>query len=144
MKNLTLAFNLAEDGCGEFSYRVNYNGFAGFASCFLEATMLKKAAADFAACPLPTDSAVCLEGGYFFDNSNELEEAHVQLSAHSSSELGGLALRINLAMPFDVGVSQYQTRLTCLLPITYEQLKDVSEIFGGLAAQHNTEYVLEI
>ena len=123
---------------------MDYNGFAGFGSCFLEAVKLKKAAADFAAYPLPSNSSACIEGGYFFDNSNELEQAHVHLSAHSSSELGGLALRINLATPFDVSVSQYQTRLTCLLPVTYGQLKDVAEIFGGLAAQHGAEYVLEI
>lgn len=144
MKNLTLAFNLAENGYGEFLVRVNYNGFAGIGSCFLEVATLVKAAADFALYPLPSDTPVCIEGGYFFDNSNELEQVHVQLSAHSSIELGGPALTINLAMPFDLGVSQYQSRLTCLLPITYEQLKDIAEVFGGLAARHSSEYVLEI
>lgn len=144
MNNLSLSFKRDDDNTAELFVSLNYNGFAGSGSCYVDIAAFAASAHRFALFPLPSDGSVCVEGGYFNEDMHGLKQTHVHVSARPSDALGNLALRIVLAMPVDAGISNFEANLICTIPATYEQLKNLAEAMIALASGYGDKYKIDL
>lgn len=144
MNSLVLKLTRRADNSAELHASLKYSGFEGFGSCFLDVADFDKRAQCFALFPLPGDGSVCVEGGYLQDDMSGLAETHLHISALPEGSLGKIALRIELATPDDRNISEFQAKLSCVIPATYEQLKNLSEAMIALANGHGDEYTIEL
>jgi len=63
MNSLNFRVEAAEDGTDELFLAVDYQGFSGSSSCYMDLSALREAARNFALYPIPADRNVRLEGG---------------------------------------------------------------------------------
>jgi hypothetical protein len=144
MNFLSLSFERDDDNTAELVVSVNYNRFTGSGSCYVDITAFTARAQRFALFPLPSDGSVCVEGGYFNEDMRGLKQTHLHISARPIDALGNLALHIVLAVPVDAGINSFEANLTCTIPVTYEQLKNLSEVMIALASSHGDNYQIDL
>lgn len=144
MNSLSISLKHFEDSSIELFVILNYRGFKGTGSCYLDSLDFSKRAQRFALFPLPIDGSVCIEGGYFNENMIGLKQTHLHVSARPTDVLGNLALNVKLATPVDLGVTNYEATLSCVIPMTYEKLKELAEAMAALANCHGDEYSIEL
>jgi hypothetical protein len=143
MNSLLLSLKRS-DSSAELFLSLKYNGFEGTGSCFLDVTDFLERAQRFALFPLPNDGSVCVEGGYFNEGMRGLKQTHLHISARPMDGLGNLALEIEVAVPVEMGMNGFQAKLTCAIPTTYEQLKQLSEAMIALGKNYGDEYRLDL
>lgn len=144
MNSLRFRMEYAEDGTGELFLTVEFQGYSGASSCYVDLVSLREAAKKFALYPIPTDRSVRVEGGYFTQDMTGLAQTHLHVSAFPADSLGKVGLSVSLAVPNDEGISTYKASLSCEFPVSYEQLKDISQGLVALAERHSDEYALHL
>lgn len=144
MNSLNFRMEAAEDGTGELFLAVDYQGFSGSSSCYVDLAALREAAKKFALYPIPADRSVRLEGGYFAPDMKPLAQTHLHVSAVPVDSVGNVRLSVSLAVPNDEGISTYMASLSCDFSVSYEQLKDLSQGLVALAERHRNEYSLAL
>jgi len=144
MNSLNFRMEAAEDRTGELFLAVDYQGFSGASSCYVDLTTLSEAAKKFALYPIPEDRSVRLAGGYFAPDVKSLVQTHLHVSAVPIDSVGNVGLSVSLAVPNDEGVSAYRASLSCDFSVSYEQLKDLSQGLIALAERQRNEYSLAL
>jgi hypothetical protein len=144
MNSLRFRMEYEEDGTGELFLAVEFQGFSGASSCYVDLLSLLEAAKRFALYPIPADQSVQIEGGYFAQDMKGLAQTHLHVSAFPADSLGNVGLRVSLAVPYDEGISAYKALLACELSVSYEQLKDLSQGLVALAERNSDEYSLSL
>ena len=144
MNALDLSLKHGDDNTAELFASLKYNGFEGEGSCFVDTVALAACAHRFALFPLPNDGSVCIEGGYFNQDMSELEQTHLHISAWPKDALGTLALQVKLAAPVDRDISDFEAKLSCVIPVSYEQLKNLAEAILALAERHSDEFMINL
>jgi hypothetical protein len=144
MNTLNLSLKRSDENSAELFVILKYEDFEGRGSCHIDIAALIVRAEKFALFPLPSDGSVCVEGGYFNDDMRGLKQTHLHLSAQPGDKLGNVTLCITLAKPVDEGVRNFEANLTCKVPATYEQLKNLSEAMVALAKNHADEYRIDL
>ena len=144
MNHLKLSVKNSDDETSELFASLQYNEFHGAGCCYLNVAAIHDAAQKFALFPLPIDGAICLEGGYYKENMRELEQTHLHISARPSGGVGRLLLRIALSTPVDQYICEFEAKLVCVVPISYEQLKGISEALIALVNGHGNEYQINL
>ena len=142
MNSLRFRIEHEDDGASELFLAVEFQGFSGASSCYLDRVSLLEAANRFAIYPIPADRSVRIEGGYFTQDMQGLAQTHLHVSAFPVDGLGKVGLRVNLAVPIDEGVSIYKASLACEFSVSYEQLNDLSQGLVALAERRSDEYSL--
>lgn len=144
MNSLNFRMEAAEDGTGEIFLAVDYQGFSGSSSCYMDLAALREAAKKFGLYPIPADRSVRIEGGYFAPDMKSLAQTHLHVSAMPIDSFGNLGLSVSLAVPNDLGISTYKAALSCEFSVSYEQLKDLSQGLIALAEGQRNEYSLAL
>ena len=144
MNSLNFRVEAVEDGTGDLFLAVDYQGFSGSASCCMDLAALREAAKEFALYLLPADRTVRLEGGYFASDMKSLVQTHLHVSAVPIDSIGNVGLSVSLAVPNDEGISTYRASLSCEFPVSYEQLKDLSQGLIALAERQRNVYSLAL
>ena len=144
MNSLTFRMEAAEDGTGELFLAVDYQGFSGSSSCYVDLAALGEAAKKFALYPIPEGRSVRLEGGYFAPDMKSLAQTHLHVSAVPIDSVSNVGLSVSLTVPNDEGISTYRASLSCEFSVSYEQLKDLSQGLIALAARQRNEYSLAL
>lgn len=144
MNTLELCLKHGDDNTAELFASFKYNGFEGEGSCFVDTAALAACAHRFALFPLPNDGSVCIEGGYFNQDMSELQQTHLHISASPKDAMGTLALQVELAAPIDRDISDFEAKLSCVVPVSYEQLKNLAEAILALAEHHGDEFIIKL
>lgn len=144
MNALDLSLKHADENTAELFVSLKYNGFEGEGSCFVDTSALAARAHRFALFPLPNDGSVCIEGGYFNQDMSGLQQTHLHISARPKDALGNLALQVTLATPVDSDVSDFEAKLSCVIPVSYEQLKNLAEAILALVERHGDEFKITL
>jgi hypothetical protein len=144
MSSLNFRMEAAEDGTGELFLIVDYQGFSGSSSCYVDLISFREVAQKFALYPIPADRSVRLEGGYFAPDMKSLVQTHLHISAVPIDSVGNVGLSVSLAVPNDEGISTYKASLNCEFSVSYEQLKDLSRGLIALAERQRDEYSLAL
>ncbi|WP_066261688.1 hypothetical protein [Hydrogenophaga flava] len=142
---LHLQFRPDIDGTGELFAQVHSNGYAGYGSAWFAVSVL----VDFAkrlgtAFPLPADSPLGLQGGFWSQSGDGLEQEHVGLTFYPVGAVGRVGCRVVLSTPVHVTDRQEsQSSLAVELLTTYEMLGTFAQSLEQLATGGADKAVLE-
>lgn len=144
MSQLSLSLTRSGSDEGEFSARIRSQEFSGLEKCFVRVSQLKESAVRFSSYPFPSDRSVCIEGGYYSDDLENLEQVHLHISARSIGHRGEVVLRVLLATPIDTGILKSYSQLICEIPTTYENVGQISTAIGKLCEGEMESCILEL
>lgn len=143
MNKLILTFKSSEAGTGELFAALSFNHFSGSGSCYFDTKTLLKQAKLFERYPMANDCSVCIEGGYFSESTNDLEQTHLHISARASDSLGNLKMRICLATPQIDEIYDFRAMLSCEIPTSYEKAREFSQAVANAVANDSVEFTID-
>lgn len=132
---LRLTFAPDDDGTGELSVSVSVGSFSGSSSAwFAHADLVAFGQSLARAYPLQAGNPIELQGGYWGQSGNVLEQLHVGLRFYPVGSLGTVGCRVQLATPLQRGNRpDQQSSIAVELLTSYEQVRAFAQALVELA-----------
>ncbi|WP_121455425.1 hypothetical protein [Acidovorax sp. 106] len=143
---LRLWFEFDSDGTGELFAEVTSGKFSGTGSAWFDAQALLEFGETLAsAYPLPSDTPLSLEGGYWAKSGAVIEQLHLGLRFYPIGSIGKVGCRVTLATPVHEGQDrpEAQSMVAVELNTNYEQLRTFAHSIEALAKGAIVEAVLQ-
>jgi hypothetical protein len=144
MNYLTLTFTSDDDGTGELFAEFAANGFSGRGSAWFDKTNLIDVSKKFEHFPIPPDNIPTIEGGFWeSENTNQLYQEHLHISAYPIDSSGTIGVRIRTATalwPEDRDNAQHYVAVE--LKTSYEDISSFAKNLRELVAGTITELTL--
>lgn len=145
MKILKLKIDRYDDDFVKLILDLNFNEIKGIGESYFSLAQLKQSAKIFAQYPIPSDGSVFL-GDYLNEASPVSELGSLHISAKPSDARGNISLLIQLFLTSSKSFNSIfaQSNLTCTLPVTYTQLKDISSALLAFVNGHNDDCIIDL
>ena len=143
---LRLWFEPDSDGTGELFAQVASGQFSGIGSAWFDAQRLIEFGQALAcAYPLPSDTPMSLEGGYWAKSESVIEQLHLGLRFYSIGSTGKVGCRVALATPVCEGQDrpEAQSLVAVELNTNYEHLRAFARSLESLAKGEAVEAFLQ-